>query len=68
MKNKTYEELFSIFSALSLSEIESKVRDIILSKIANAYIKKDAELALTAFILKKVFGKSCSNLRIDLMP
>ncbi len=43
MKNKTYAEFFSIFSALSLSEIESKVRDIILKKIANPYIKKDAE-------------------------
>lgn len=43
MKNKTYAEIFSMFSALSLSEIESKVRDIILKKIANPYIKKDAE-------------------------
>jgi hypothetical protein len=68
MKNKTYEEISSILSALSLLEIESKVRDIILSTIANPYMKKDAKWALTAFILKKAFGRSCSDLRIDLMP
>ena len=68
MKNKTHVKMSSILSALSLLEIESKVRDIILSTIANPYIKKDAEWALTAFILKKVFGRSCSDFRIDLMP